>query len=997
MKKALFLFVALVLLTSALPAQETTGEIIGRVTLEDGSPLPGVTVNLTGTVGGSRSQITSSDGRYRFLRLPPATYDLKFELEGFKTYENRAVVIHVGESLVIDTTMTPGQLEETVTVVAKVPLINTRKTNISRNVSNEELQSLPLARNALQVIELAPGVLVGQADVSGTKVGEDATSFYGQGTDMRQSRYAIDGANIEGGNYTGELGIMINVNTIEETQITTSSHDIMNTTGGVQVNFVTKRGGNRLSGSSYIYAMDKSFEMSYGMPSEFVARKQTVPQGTNGIYEWGASLGGPILKDRLWLFGSWGAKKSEIRTMLDSRIPDFQKQFYGKANFQWKNTSADFSYSNIGHDAEGWTNPTVWIATFNINEPVKVYTAQVSQMFKNLLINAKFSLGDAISNFSPYGYPVDLSSTYKKDKTFNPVGRDFTYDDRSVPPWTSYPHSINWWRYIRKYRPYYLLEANYFAEKVLGMNHEIKAGVDYEMAKEDLEWLAPNERSSRDYFRTDRTMARVLYTATPNVRYFKTPRTGLFFQDTISFKRLTATIGLRYDMYNSKWEPTTIKPWRPFGQTVTAWEPYLGGLTVPGGDLPWKFKPLTPRLSATYDLLGDGKNIIKLSLGRYMGTFSNMESAALGLRAAASFGFVVPWFDKNGNNICDLGEYLTPNPAEIRNIRNVGNAELTAWTKNHPGVAPPPYNNSYWTYPDWNYYSSSGFPNDGPPSATASTTVLDPDFKLRSVDEATLGFEREILRDFSGGITLIYKKAFNDQWTRGVYTDGHMLGPSDYEVKYTVDGKQIWGSIPYNKPFKNNYVTNYTKTKRTYFGVAFKFTKRFSDNWSAGLSYDFADWKYYPDKSEFFDYTNWDYYYGSAQAPSQYGSLRYFANSRHTVRAHALIRLPYDITFSTLITAREGFPIQQWKRLSDGSYVYFGKYGDNRLKPVWTLNLALEKAFRLTDTVRIVLMGNALNVTNNHPIIQVQQSFSADVATEILPPGLFQFGFRIHF
>ena len=145
-------------------------------------------------------------GRYRFLRLPPATYNLKFELQGFKTFENTGVEVHVGGSLVLDTIMTPGQLEETVTVVAKVPLINTRKTNVSRNVSNEEFQSLPLARNALQVIELTPGVLVGQADVSGTKVGEDARSFYGQGTDMRQYRYAIDGANIEGGNYTGSSG-----------------------------------------------------------------------------------------------------------------------------------------------------------------------------------------------------------------------------------------------------------------------------------------------------------------------------------------------------------------------------------------------------------------------------------------------------------------------------------------------------------------------------------------------------------------------------------------------------------------------------------------------------------------------------------------------------------------------------------------------------------------------------------------------------------------------
>ena len=109
-------------------------------------------------------------------------------------------------------------------------------------------------------------------------------------------------------------------------------------------------------------------------------------------------------------------------------------------------------------------------------------------------------------------------------------------------------------RYIRKYRPYYLLEANYFAENVLGMNHEIKAGVDYEVAKEDLEWLSPNERSVRDYFRSDRSLARVLMVTVPNVRYFKTPRTGLFFQDTISYKRLTATIGapLRCPMPRSR-------------------------------------------------------------------------------------------------------------------------------------------------------------------------------------------------------------------------------------------------------------------------------------------------------------------------------------------------------------------------------------------------------------------------------------------------------------
>ena len=111
MKKLLLFLVALILLSGGLPAQETTGEIIGRVSLEDGSPVPGVTVILTGTVGGLRSQVTSAEGRYRFLRLSPGTYDLKYELQGFKTFENKGIDLHVGASLVLDAVMEPGRVD----------------------------------------------------------------------------------------------------------------------------------------------------------------------------------------------------------------------------------------------------------------------------------------------------------------------------------------------------------------------------------------------------------------------------------------------------------------------------------------------------------------------------------------------------------------------------------------------------------------------------------------------------------------------------------------------------------------------------------------------------------------------------------------------------------------------------------------------------------------------------------------------------------------------
>jgi hypothetical protein len=144
--KKLSILLCCLLLPLAMTAQERTGNINGIVVDKDGIPLPGVNLTLTGPTIAPMTAQTNSEGRFRFLSLHPGNqFDIKLELQGFKTRTEKGVIIEVGKNADLRIIMEQGTLEEQVTVVAQTPMVQAKKTQVTNTVGYEQLQSLPTA------------------------------------------------------------------------------------------------------------------------------------------------------------------------------------------------------------------------------------------------------------------------------------------------------------------------------------------------------------------------------------------------------------------------------------------------------------------------------------------------------------------------------------------------------------------------------------------------------------------------------------------------------------------------------------------------------------------------------------------------------------------------------------------------------------------------------------------------------------------------------------
>ena len=147
-------------LFSILNAQRQTGSIAGVVTDEEGAPLPGVTITVSGSsLIGTMSYITSESGTFRIPALPPGTYTLVAELPGFQTVRREGIVVSVGMTVRVQIQMKPAKIEEEVTVVGESPVVDVVSSKVDTVIKSDQLRNLPIGRNLYSIIQLAPGVL----------------------------------------------------------------------------------------------------------------------------------------------------------------------------------------------------------------------------------------------------------------------------------------------------------------------------------------------------------------------------------------------------------------------------------------------------------------------------------------------------------------------------------------------------------------------------------------------------------------------------------------------------------------------------------------------------------------------------------------------------------------------------------------------------------------------------------------------------------------------
>jgi TonB dependent receptor/Carboxypeptidase regulatory-like domain/TonB-dependent Receptor Plug Domain len=295
----------LFLAASALWAQ-TTGSILGRATDESGAVLPGVLVEASGpALQGTRSTTTDARGNYRLTLLPPGTYTVAFNLQGFGAETRKGIAVGLDKDVTLDAVLRPRASEE-ITVVGEAPVIDTTTTSLGTNLDAKTVQSLPTGRNYSSVVQITPGV---GSDANPDN--KDQTTIAVYGSSGAENSYYIDGVNTTGVEY-GFQGKELNFEFIEAVDVKTGGYEAEygRSTGGI-VNVITKSGGNAFHGDVFGYYDHDSLQSS----SEPVVSTGGTQQGFTK-QDYGLDLGGFLVKDKLWFFAAYDRVTNTIKNGL---------------------------------------------------------------------------------------------------------------------------------------------------------------------------------------------------------------------------------------------------------------------------------------------------------------------------------------------------------------------------------------------------------------------------------------------------------------------------------------------------------------------------------------------------------------------------------------------------------------------------------------------------------------------------------------------------------
>ncbi|HVS15740.1 MAG TPA: TonB-dependent receptor [Thermoanaerobaculia bacterium] len=299
--------IALLCQPAGLGAQ-ATGQLSGTVTNDAGEPLPGVQVTITNTATNqTRTVTTGADGFFAAPLLPPGVYNVTATVEGFSTLSRQGVRVTAAETARIVMPLAVGEFTETVTVTGETPLIETSNATLGIVVEAERIVDLPLnGRNFTQLGTLIPGVVAppnrlggadGEADAGINGFGASTAGFAVNGVRNQSNNFLLDGSF---NNDTFNTGFVLRPppDAIEEFKILTHSYAAeFGRNAGSVVNVVTKSGSNQWRGSVWEFNRNDSLEER----NFFAPRDQ--PKPTLEQDQFGASLGGPLLRDRLFGFG----------------------------------------------------------------------------------------------------------------------------------------------------------------------------------------------------------------------------------------------------------------------------------------------------------------------------------------------------------------------------------------------------------------------------------------------------------------------------------------------------------------------------------------------------------------------------------------------------------------------------------------------------------------------------------------------------------------------
>ncbi len=929
---------ALVLLAAPAVAQLQTGDLYGKTQDQDGQPLPGVTVTLTG-VGAPRIQVSDEQGNFRFLQLFPGSYALKAELDGFSPLEYPDLVVRIGGRSELELTLTAA-VADVITVTGAAPLLDERGVNRGATVTAAELDSVPTARDPWSLLSLAPGVQVDRVNVGGNESGQQS-DFLGPGADDSENTFAVDGVILNDMAAVGASATYFDFGAFEEVQITVSSADVTIATAGVTINQVTKRGTNDWRAAARYLRTDG------GLQSE-----PTVENGNkiDSVEEYGADVGGPLAKDRLWIWASYG--ESDIRNLAPNptgvgRLADrtVLEDFNAKLNFQLTDAN-----SGVLHY---WTNDKLKfgrVFTF-LGNPVQEATHDQTTPQTIMKVEDTHVFG---SNFT-------LTALWGRDHpsefTLAPKGgrdADVFTDGDNVLHGSSFDFAQD--ADIQQAR----LDANYFFTAGRTDN-ELRFGAGFREQENHSTTVWPR---GVNVFYYDGSLAIARFPR-DRVLSIKTEYDSAWVQDTLSVDRWTVAAGVRYDKQTGENLPS-VSPENPKAQGLV---PELRFQGNDGDDLEWE--SLVPRLSVTRALGEERGTLARATFSRYAQQLG--QNYFLRVNPAGGYSYAYFYFtDQNGNLVLEPGEV--------------------------PSL----------------YFGYTYNINPDDPGSLVGANVNDRDLDPMTTDEVTLGVEHRFRSDFAAGLTLTLRSLTDVPEEQGLVVDpvSGQVRPwtrADFELKQTVTGTLPDGSssgpIPVfglrdDVAFTGGFLLTNGDSEQDYLGLSANFNKRLANRWSARGHVTWSDWEWDvgPQSILHDDPTNTagdgltagD---GDDVFTSQAGGAKtdIFVGSRWSFSLYGLYQVaperPWAFNVAASVTGREGYPSPPVFRASRGDpgrvlAQTTSGIDDFRNDDVVLFDARLEKEFDVGDMSLLVGI-DGFNLTNEDYVLQRDRRLDLGSANEV--------------
>ena len=311
--------VCVLLLSGVAIGQTFYGAVVGTVQDASGAVIPGASVTIINLATGAQlTQETGDAGLYRFVALTPGQYRLEAQSAGFKQFVQEPIGVEVEASIRIDPVMEIGEVTEVVEVTAETPLLQSQTASLGQVVESRKVTETPLnGRNVLNLVALVPGVVPqGQSMQSPTGTNIFAWGNYQMGGGQsNQSATTIDGAPVNLG-YVNLLSLVPTQDSIQEFKVQTNAlgAEFGRFAGGV-INMTTKSGGNQFHGTAYEFLRNKELNAN-----PFFNNASGIGRPPFTQNQWGANIGGPIVKDTLFFFSSYESyrQRAARSLLLDS-------------------------------------------------------------------------------------------------------------------------------------------------------------------------------------------------------------------------------------------------------------------------------------------------------------------------------------------------------------------------------------------------------------------------------------------------------------------------------------------------------------------------------------------------------------------------------------------------------------------------------------------------------------------------------------------------------